>query len=422
MKRKIAVAFLFLLAGSFFWIVNTDSPKVFPIRNTLHYKAVKAFYDLTGYPSRDRQGSLSGHVLGSDGRQISGATVLVADWDGSVRTSVSDSAGHYRVTQIPVGFYNPVAGAAGFFDRQVGGILPGVLIWNNHNSELDIVLRSEQIPTVPVREVSLQSPTPVTCSKPVAGSAVRKTVVYKDGPGTLGPVFLYRPSFAGDQKIPLLLTVYPGAVDYWECVSVGLATAGYAVLAVGPEYHFDLTADAMELRQLIEPARQGLFQGVDGTKLAGLGGSYSALILEAMLSQDRGFKALILLGPPTDMFDMRRRFETESFMPPFGLDKALVALGFPNRSPMIYWQNSAVYHVRPDLPPTAIFHSYQDEIVPAGQSVLLAEALKKVGVEQQVDLFDGASHYLLESDDASQKIYERTKDFLVRHGMPPAKQ
>jgi len=78
-----------------------------------------------------------------------------------------------------------------------------------------------------------------------------------------------------------------------------------------------------------------------------------------------------------------------------------------------------VYQVHGKLPPTILFHSYQDEIVPYQQSGLLAESLKKQGVVAELHLFDGASHYLLEDGEASMAIYRQTLDFLRRHGMAP---
>jgi hypothetical protein len=47
-------------------------------------------------------------------------------------------------------------------------------------------------------------------------------------------------------------------------------------------------------------------------------------------------QAVVLLGPPVDLFDMRHRQEDGTFIPPFGLDQALVALGLPDRAPLRY--------------------------------------------------------------------------------------
>jgi dipeptidyl aminopeptidase/acylaminoacyl peptidase len=252
----------------------------------------------------------------------------------------------------------------------------------------------------------------------VPGESLRETLTFKTtDPSDL--IFLYRPTQIADRKLPVLLAVYPGPVDTWECVSIGLAQAGYAVLAIGPAYGLELTHDVDTLERLITMVKNGGVPGTDPDRVAALGGSYSALLLELLMLRDPGLNAVVLLGPPTDMFDFRRRFERDGFVPPFGLGKALVALGLPSREPLRYLNHSMVYQTRSDLPATIIFHSYQDEIVPYQQSGLLAESLRKHGVEAELHLFDGASHYLLEDSAAADAIYYQTLDFLRRHGMPP---
>ena len=258
----------------------------------------------------------------------------------------------------------------------------------------------------------------LTCTSPVPGAAKRETLQFNPG-NKEELIYLYSPVELTDRSLPVLLTVYPGSVDTWDCVSVGLSQAGYAVLAIGPAYGLDLTPDVDRLQQLVSLVKQGALPGTDSSRVGALGGSYSALLLELLMLRDPGLDAVVLLGPPTDMFDFRRRFEREGFVPPFGLDQALVALGLPSREPLRYLKHSMVYHVRSGLPATSIFHSYQDEIVPFQQSELLAKSLRQNGVESEIWLFDGASHYLLEDSDASQVIYQRTLDFLSRHGMAP---
>jgi dipeptidyl aminopeptidase/acylaminoacyl peptidase len=114
---------------------------------------------------------------------------------------------------------------------------------------------------------------------------------------------------------------------------------------------------------------------------------------------------------------MRRRLENGSYIPPFRLDEALIALGFPDRESLRYWRYSGAYHVRSDFPPLAILHSRTDEVVPYQQSELLAANLNLVGASYEIHFFDGASHYLLAEDgDADTlRIYELTLDFLARH-------
>src|SRR5206468_1713623 len=152
-------------------------------------------------------------------------------------------------------------------------------------------------------------------------------------------------------KLPLLVTVYPGPVEEWECASVPLAQAGYAVVAFGPPYSFELERDVEHVEWALRLARGDQLPGVDGGRIAVLGGSYSALHVLRVVERRAGERVLgaaVLLGPPVDLFDMRRRLEDRTFVPPFGLDQALVALGLPDRLPLRYWRYSGVYHVRSD--------------------------------------------------------------------------
>ena len=123
-------------------------------------------------------------------------------------------------------------------------------------------------------------------------------------------------------------------------------------------------------------------------------------------------RAAVLLGAPSDLFDARRRLEDGTYVPPFGLDAALVALGFPDREPLRYWRYSWTYHVRRDLPPLALIHSRQDEVVPFQQSEALARRLEAVGAPHRLYVFDAASHYLLSEDGDALAVYDLTLAFL----------
>jgi dipeptidyl aminopeptidase/acylaminoacyl peptidase len=209
--------------------------------------------------------------------------------------------------------------------------------------------------------------------------------------------------------------VYPGPAAEWECASVPLAGAGYAVLAAGPGYSFEPERDVDDLARWLRLARAGALPGVDGGRVALLGGSYSALHVERLMGrpEDLGaVRAVVLLGAPSDLFDARRRLEDGSYVPPFGLDAALIALGFPDREPLRYWRYSWAYHVRRDQPPVALIHSRRDEVVPFEQSEALARRLEAVGAPYRLYVFEAASHYLLSEDGDALAIYDLTLDFL----------
>ena len=155
--------------------------------------------------------------------------------------------------------------------------------------------------------------------------------------------------------------------------------------------------------------------GVDGTRIAVLGGSYSGVHVLRLMQQDDvrpAIKAAVLMGAPSDLFDMRRRLEERTFVPPFGLDRALIALGFPDREAVRYWKYSGAYHVRAGMPPTLLIHSRQDDVVPYQQSELLARMLTEEGVPNELHLLDGGSHYLLSQEGDARAIYDLTLRFL----------
>lgn len=416
--KVIARSVSVIVGALILWAAFTNNPNVWPIRNTLEYKVTRMWWNVVGEPDISRSGTVAGKVTTASGQAVNNAVVTISEWDGRIHSASTDEKGHYRIAGMPMGFYRMAATAPGFESVQSGGILRGVTIRPGSQAEASFRLKqAERIRLEPLPAPQSLDPQTLICKSPVPGEARRETLNFTAA-GLDELIFLYRPPVM-DLPLPVLLTVYPGPVDTWECVSIGLAQAGYAVVAIGPAYGMDLTKDVDTLERLVAMVKNGELPGVDPSRVAALGGSYSALLLELLVLRDPGIDAVVLLGPPTDMFDFRRRFEREGFIPPFGLDRALVALGLPSREPLRYLNHSMVYHVRRGLPATIIFHSYQDEIVPYQQSGLLAASLQRQGVETELHLFDGASHYLLEDGGASMTIYRKTIDFLRRHGMAP---
>jgi dipeptidyl aminopeptidase/acylaminoacyl peptidase len=262
--------------------------------------------------------------------------------------------------------------------------------------------------------LQISAPVTLTWALPQPSVAVRRQLSYDSGGRPNQLTYLYTPVMAGPAPLPMLLAVYPGAADTWEGVSIPLAAAGYTVVAVGPAYALDLEDDIAELQRLVAFARAGALPGADGARMALLGGSYSSLHVQALLERDSGFRGVVLLGGISDIFDMRRRLEQGSFIPPFGLDQALIALGTPNISPERPWRYSSRFHLRRGLPPIMLMHSRNDKIVPFQQSEQLAADLERLGVPHEAHFFDGLSHYLL-ADQPSEELttlYEITLTFL----------
>jgi dipeptidyl aminopeptidase/acylaminoacyl peptidase len=268
----------------------------------------------------------------------------------------------------------------------------------------------------PGTDLRIGAPLTRTSSLPQPSRAVRREIRFMSSGEPNQQTFLYTP-ITTTRHLPTLLTVYPGPVDTWEGVSVPLAAAGYAVIAIGPAYTLNLAPDVAELRRLMQFAHAGRLPGADGSQIVALGGSYSSLHVLRLLDQDArdvNLQGAVLLGPPTDLFDLRRRFEEGSFFPPYGLDQALIALGMPNTAPQRYWRYSGRYHIQADWPPLLLMHSRDDEIVPFQQTELFAAELEQAGTEYEAYFFDGMPHYLL-ADEYSAKLdrlYTITIDFL----------
>ena len=175
-----------------------------------------------------------------------------------------------------------------------------------------------------------------------------------------------------------------------------LAQAGYAVIAVGPDYALDLEPDVDDLERVLNALRAGQLPRGDAGRIGALAGSYSSLHLFRLLERhSQSIKAALFLGPPTDLFELRRQFIAGEIAPPFGLDKAAIALGFPDRNPEPYWHYSARYHARDFDLPVMLIHSKLDEIVPFPQSQLLSDELTRLGTPHELHILESMGHYLL---------------------------
>jgi dipeptidyl aminopeptidase/acylaminoacyl peptidase len=420
-KWQISTGLLIILTLSLVWLATTDNLLIWPVRNTLQYHLYTWWWGFVGKPQplTASPGALQGAVYNNRQEPIAGAWVLVSRWDGTTYSTRSDAEGRYRIDGIPPGTYRPVAGAIGYEPVQFNNFFNQVSINTQATTTADAILALEQPRHVsPGRELQLAEPTSLTCTYPFTSQAIRRQIHFISGNHPNQPSFYYTPITAtATSQLPILLTVYPGPADSWECASLPLAAAGYVVLATGPAYSFDLETDIDELVRLLAYARSGAFPEGDGRRVALLGGSYSSLHVQRLLQRGEPVQAALLLGPPTDLFDMRRRLENGSYIPPFGLDRALIALGFPDRESLVYWRYSGAYHVRSDFPPLAILHSRSDEVVPYQQSELLVANLAQVQAVYEAHFFEGASHYLLaeDADADTLVVYQLTVDFLTRH-------
>jgi dipeptidyl aminopeptidase/acylaminoacyl peptidase len=419
-KKTIITISLILLAGlCLLWLSYSANPAIWSVRNTLQYYALTGWWSLVGRPEIGDPGTLAGRIVDSQAQPVQGAWVLLSRWDGTTYTTRSNAQGEYTLAGVPEGTYRPVAGAPGYESVQFGGWSGTVNITAGEETQADVTLPAAAPHHVPPGQaLTLSEPVDLTCTQPFEASATRRQVHFQSEGRPNQPTFYYTPVTATlTSHLPVVLIVYPGPADSWECASLIVVKGGYTVLATGPAYTFNLEADLDELEQVLMFARQGAFPGGDGSRMAILGGSYSSLHVQRLLQRGQEVDAALLLGPITDLFDMRRRLEDRTFIPPFGLDQAFLALGLPSREPLRYWKYSGAYQISPTFPPLAVLHSRSDDVVPYQQSELLAANLDLVGAPYELHFFDAGGHYLLaeKADADTTAIYETSMAFLAKY-------
>jgi hypothetical protein len=420
LRRYWLLLALFAVGGLLFFLASSSHPAIWPVRNVLLYQLATWWQPVPMPDSGSAE--LHGCVQNEAGEPLAEAWVLVAEPDGTTHSALTDATGCYRIGGIPAGRYVPVATAPGYGSvaREPWGW--PIQLGTDETRRLDIELPPQRRPAVsPGSELRLGEPLTVTSEIPQPTTAVRREIFFDSAGQPNQPMFLYTPvpdtAASADEPphFPTLIAVYPGPAGSWDSVSVPLAAAGYTVVGIGPAYSFELEADVDEIERLVGFVRAGRLPQADAQHIALLGGSYSSLHVLLLIQRDADFAGVVLLGPPTDLFDIRRRFEQGTFSTPYPeLNQALIALGWPNTATERYWRYSGRYHVPPDTPPLALMHSRSDEVVPFAQSQLLVDELERRGLAYESLFFEGSPHYLLAEETSAQldNLYRFTLDFL----------
>ncbi len=398
------------------WLGLTDNLRIWPVRNTLQYRLFERLPALAPQPGAPA--AVYGTVRDSAGRPIANAMVAVAAHDGTTYSAETDAQGGYTIPGVPAGSYVPAAAAAGYTDtfvRRLGLLRVGV----DGAAPLNITLQPAPPPGhTAASDFQLSAGRALQVNAPLPASAISQTVTYRVAGRPNQTTLFFTPNDGATTPLPVLLCVYPGAAETWDTVSFPLAAAGYAVIAVGPAYALDLEPDVDDLERLLDAVRAGQLPRADPARIAVLGGSYSSLhVLRLLERNDQPVRAALLMGPPTDLFEMRRQYVINGLVPPFDLDQALIALGFPDRNPEPYWRYSARFHARSLTAPLMLIHSKTDEVIPFAQSQLLSDELQRIGTPHELHILEGMGHYLLatERTPAVDALYAMTLDFFKAH-------
>jgi dienelactone hydrolase len=404
------------------WFNYSADPKITALRNVVLYQAVKALGGprvRTGEPP----GAIAGTIRDGKGEPVAGALVLVASPLGDTYTASSDAGGRYRIADLPPGRYVPVAGKRGYVDALNQTCAAGVCYKHTvtvrpdvETGDVDLTLTQADPLAIQVDHSLVVSPTvEVETTAPLPGQARRTHFSFERAGLRVNDCWLYEP-LAGDGPFPTLLLVLPGPVMNWEIIPVPFAAEGFSVLACYPLRGIDIDQDAADLLTALEYLRQGrLPSRADPERLGLVGASFTSLHTYRLLALTDLMDGTLVLGGMADGFAFRRDVEmgTAQARPPF--DQVLMALGFPNSSPELYFRYSTIFHLE-GLPPVCLLHGKDDELSPFSQSVQLADELARRGMPYEFYAYEGLSHYFSTSADnaTTQQMFQDSLDCLRR--------
>ncbi len=348
-----------------------------------------------------RKGQIGGAVRDIEGRPLAGATVVVSTRWGRTFSAQTDEQGRYRIDGVPVGWTTPAATACGYqvatYAAPLWAMTDAVRIRPGQiTTGIDFELAPLALPLLP-EQIERDEPQPVEHDYPHPTQAWRTHITFERDGFTVD-AYLYEPDNADEIALPGLVAAYPGLPLDWEPASMAFVAQGYVVLGIGPVSMrgLDITPDAQDLIVAMTLFAQGkLSVRVDTERVVALGGSFSSLALLRALPHVDGVRGAVLLGGLTDAYRLRYDVYTTDYCghTEFAhLERALWGLGYPDRAPTLYLENSPVFAVQ-GLPPLCLIHGVGDMVIPYSQSELLAQALDAAGLPYELHIYAGAGHY-----------------------------
>jgi acetyl esterase/lipase len=407
----------------FIWFNYSSDAKITGLRNIVYYRLVKAMGGprvRTGEPP----GTIAGTIQDTGGEPVTGAVVLVASPLGDVYTATSGADGEYRIADVPPGHYVPVAGKRGYDDALnqacAAGLCYKQTVTVRSDAEVkgvELTLAPADSPQILVDDSLVVSPTQeVETTAPLPGRAMRTHFSFERAGLRVNDCWLYEPT-EGQGPFPTLLLVLPGPVLGWEIIPVPFAAEGFSVLACYPLRGIDIDQDAADLLTALEYLRQGLIlpSRADPERLGLVGASFTSLHTYRLLALTDQMDVTLVLGGMADGFAFRHDVETGAAQAREPFDRVLIALGFPNNSPELYFKYSVMFRLE-GMPPLCLLHGKDDELVPYNQSVMLAEELERRGMAYEFHSYEGLKHYFSTSADnaTTMQMFQDSLDCLRR--------
>jgi dipeptidyl aminopeptidase/acylaminoacyl peptidase len=280
----------------------------------------------------------------------------------------------------------------------------------------DLTLAPAGSPQIVVDDSLRVSPTQeVEVTAPLPGKALRTHFSFERAGLRVNDCWLYE-SAQGQGPFPTLLLVLPGPVLGWEIIPVPFADEGFSVLACYPLRGIDIDQDVGDLLTALEYVRQGLVPSrANPSRLGLVGASFTSLHTYRLLGLTDQMDVALALGGMADGFAFRHDVETGAAQARAPFNQVLIALGFPNASPELYFEYSVKFHLE-GMPPLCLLHGKDDELVPFNQSVMLAEELKRRGMPYEFYSYEGLKHYFSTSADnaTTQQMFQDSLSCLRR--------
>jgi acetyl esterase/lipase len=248
---------------------------------------------------------------------------------------------------------------------------------------------------------------------------------------------LYVPS--ADVPLPVVIYVHGGgwqrgtrrdpppliAADFYDQIAV----QGFAVAAV--DYRLSgearFPAPLQDVRAAVDWVRDNASaHGLDAGRMFLWGdsaGGHLALLaaLTGPTLTGAAVRAAVAWFPVTDLAGLASDLVEAGGVPDLGPDsREARLLGAPASAvPDLAREASPVAHAHAGAPPILLIHGTVDDLVPAAQSVRLAEALGAAGASVGLELVPGASHFWKGAADVA-AIIRRSIEFLRAQGLAGA--
>ena len=205
----------------------------------------------------------------------------------------------------------------------------------------------------------------------------------------------------------------------------GLAAQGFAVAAI--DYRLSgearYPAPLEDVRMAVGWIRDhGPSYGLDAGRVFLWGdssGGHLALLAALTAAKQPGseVQGVVAWFPVTDLAGLPADVAGVGGVPDPGPDsREAQLLGAPaSLVPDLAGEASPLAHASAGAPPILLMHGAADDMVPAAQSIRLAEALRAAGAEVELDLVPEATHFWKGADDVP-AIVRRSVGFLRAHG------